>query len=862
MLEESLLKTNFIGRDGFRWWIGQIAPEIAQGKQINGGGWGNRFRVRILGYHPYSVIDLPDDQLPWAQALLGCTDGSGAANRATSVKISPGDSVFGFFLDGDNAQQPVIIGVFGRTNMVPSTDYKGPFQPFTGFTGAIGNDGASIPKNESNESNTTSQKHVRSVDTATAKKLNASNGTGGDPANPNAEISASKAIGKKVTAADSGKESAVKTVKNDVSNFIKKIQDITDGVTGLMGNIDQALGNVKQDLYREISSMTSSIQRGAARMVQDMTKNLGDAMVPVLNQGLQVLYDGVYATVFAATKSDPAATKAGTIAQALLIGPVKKLSDAIPCIANNVINGLSGMIEGVLKNVVDNVTNFASCIADQVVGSLINHIIGGVTKFIQPLLGGLDKILMGFSPLNFLKNTADAILGIADSLSCNAVSPEFNLASNEWVIGKGSSDKVGRPVSDILETANQALSVGTAALDTIQEIAGAADSALGVFDFMNPSVSVPGFESVLGNCYTGPPVLGGCGGTKIKIFGGNGEGGVANAIFGGIKALANADRGLTGSLLGVDLVNGGGGYTFPPFVEIVDECDRGYGASARAIIDYDPESPTFQEIVDIYVVTEGENYTIGGEVEDYIPDDEKGPIVVRSGSGYNPDDVVRDSEGNEYSIQVDTSGRVYNVIRTSSDVEEVEGTTGVLTYKSVTNTVEYNAISATGAGLRLRPRLIKRPTEFQGEVKQVIDCISKEDDLIGYVNGEPYYGPFHFHPSRGVKMVGAKHVPYPHQIIYDTQAESLGSLSSNVTTTTQIQTQTSVTTVEVEEAPVVEPTPAPTPIRNIQSSTSGSGGGGGSSSSPTPSPTPPPSPPPSPPTPPPNQGGGGYGGGY
>ena len=180
-------------------------------------------------------------------------------------------------------------------------------------------------------------------------------------------------------------------------------------------------------------------------MVQDMTTNLTNAMVPVLNQGLQVLYDGVYATVFAATQSDPIATKAGTIAQALLIGPVKKLSDAIPCIANNVINGLSGMIEGVLKNVVDNVTNFASCIADQVVGSIINHIIGGVTKFIQPLLGGLDKILMGFSPLNFLKNTADAILGIADSLSCNAVSPEFNLASNEWVIGKGSSDKVGRP---------------------------------------------------------------------------------------------------------------------------------------------------------------------------------------------------------------------------------------------------------------------------------------------------------------------------------------------------------------------------------------------------------------------------------
>ena len=27
MLEESFLKTNFMGRDGFRWWVGQIPPE-------------------------------------------------------------------------------------------------------------------------------------------------------------------------------------------------------------------------------------------------------------------------------------------------------------------------------------------------------------------------------------------------------------------------------------------------------------------------------------------------------------------------------------------------------------------------------------------------------------------------------------------------------------------------------------------------------------------------------------------------------------------------------------------------------------------------------------------------------------------
>ena len=42
---------------------------------------------------------------------------------------------------------------------------------------------------------------------------------------------------------------------------------------------------------------------------------------------------------------------------------------------------------------------------------------------------------------------------------------------------------------------------------------------------------------------------------------------------------------------------------------------------------------------------------------------------------------------------------------------------------------------------------------------------------VGYVSGKPYYGPFHEH--MGVKMVGERHAPYPHAIIYDTVAESL-----------------------------------------------------------------------------------------
>ena len=240
-------------------------------------------------------------------------------------------------------------------------------------------------------------------------------------------------------------------------------------------------------------------------------------------------------------------------------------------------------------------------------------------------------------------------MGLADKLGCNEVAPEFDMGSDEWVIGKGSSDKTGVPVEEILAVANQAKALATAPLQAIQDIAGDVGS-LGLFDFANPSVSAPGFESALGNCYAGPPELGGCGGTKVKLFGGGkGKGGVANAIL----QIAEGGRGLTGSVIGVDLVNGGGGYTFPPFVEIVDECGKGFGATARSKIDYDPDSPTFGQITDIYIVTDGQDYTPSGDIEDYIPDDENGPNIIDGGSGYDSDDTVTDNYGNEYDVNVD-----------------------------------------------------------------------------------------------------------------------------------------------------------------------------------------------------------------
>ena len=132
MIENNLLKTNFTGKDGFRWWIGQVAPEDAQGSQIQeiGEAWGTRVKVRIFGYHPPDETELANDDLPWAQVLLSPQCGSGKANRGKSLRVSPGDTVMGFFLDGDDAQLPVVMGLFAKSGNPAfggNEDYTFPF---------------------------------------------------------------------------------------------------------------------------------------------------------------------------------------------------------------------------------------------------------------------------------------------------------------------------------------------------------------------------------------------------------------------------------------------------------------------------------------------------------------------------------------------------------------------------------------------------------------------------------------------------------------------------------------------------------------------------------------------------------------
>ena len=237
--------------------------------------------------------------------------------------------------------------------------------------------------------------------------------------------------------------------------------------------------------------------------------------------------------------------------------------------------------------------------------------------------------------------------------------------------------------------------------------------------------------------------------------------------------------------------NAGSGYQSPPFVEIEDTCRKGYGASARAVIDYDPSSPTYQQVTDVFIVTAGENYPVIEPDEDdnsggQYPVDHV--VVVNPGQNYKQEDVVVDNKGNVYEKFLDERGRILNVIPPNPATNNVE------TFSTLPELI---IATNTGSGALLKAQLTPRP-EYQGEVKQVIDCVSPRNaNIVGYINGEPYYGSFHVHPTTGAKMVGVAHTTAPHAIIYDTPQESRTSRSIATTSTSYTTISSSVQTLSL-----------------------------------------------------------------
>lgn len=88
--------------DQFRWFTG-VVIDINDPVQLG------RIKVRIYGIHSENLIDIPEEDLPWAQVITPITEG-GTEGLGNTLGIQVGALVFGLFLDGQSSQLPLVVG--------------------------------------------------------------------------------------------------------------------------------------------------------------------------------------------------------------------------------------------------------------------------------------------------------------------------------------------------------------------------------------------------------------------------------------------------------------------------------------------------------------------------------------------------------------------------------------------------------------------------------------------------------------------------------------------------------------------------------------------------------------------------------
>lgn len=86
----------------FKMWIGIVESRIDPENL-------GRCKVRVLGYHTANTITLPYEDLPWATVMMPVTSAS-ISGVGETPSLLPGSTVVGFWADGNDEQNPVIIG--------------------------------------------------------------------------------------------------------------------------------------------------------------------------------------------------------------------------------------------------------------------------------------------------------------------------------------------------------------------------------------------------------------------------------------------------------------------------------------------------------------------------------------------------------------------------------------------------------------------------------------------------------------------------------------------------------------------------------------------------------------------------------
>ena len=411
---------NFIGKDGFNWFVGQVendgsghfATDLAKnlagsaanlltnytalgifGRTNIDWDWTNKVKVRIMGYHSPNKIELPTEELPWALVMMPVTSPQ-KSGIGSLHQLQINSWVIGFFMDGANAQVPIIIGALGDENpqsgygseggtavgfdQLSSPDYDELVHGGEGTT--VGGTGSTVEDNEeTGQEEAPSNNEGIPEEEGTDSTLNPRG-----PAEPQTEAQVAAQERKCVTVnignGKCGGETATK-LEGPMAEFMKFARGIEQNEIGDF--IDKRTGDIV-DLEQKIDSTTNRIQS----KLNGLLGNIKGVVMEDVNNLVKEKLDGNGVP-------DPELDNKAK-------EELKNVSDLVSCLFKDMVEDLKDFIKGMLNDLLENVLDTALCLIENMIGDIMGKIMEKVDQALSMLKGVVGNI----------KGQADMIQGL------------------------------------------------------------------------------------------------------------------------------------------------------------------------------------------------------------------------------------------------------------------------------------------------------------------------------------------------------------------------------------------------------------------------------------------------------------------
>lgn len=580
MLEESLLKSNFTGKDGFVWWIGQVAdPRVWRNEKSRVDssreeGWAYRCKVRIVGYHSFDGNILPDTDLPWAHVLSSGAEGSpGQGGFGKLPMLVGGESVMGFFLDGDEGQQPVIVGCFHRgkgvSNMIDpqavQRERSSAFKPFTGMQGNL-------------QSGATRQKAPQQG-TVNQVEANASNNTANNSGStfPPNESARDQLFGDDAATTNflskMQQPGPVQGSNGCGNNILSQITGALQSFIGFVNGLERTALGFIDPIRNKVVDIQQSIRK-VAKLIASITKVIINGMRDMIIKLVGRLFRNLIGLVIPKPQQMPISEAA------------KKILDIIFCIFERLFGNIFDFLLGLLGGLLGRTPNIPRCAAEELTGTLISKLASLIDNALSTVMSGLDWLSGGISQITSSVRGAVNILNqLLSFLDCDALQCK----------GTTEYDPFGGikfPRTDSWASAIGSIDILAGYGNDIDQLTG----LLSMFGNSNTPFSDCRRRAV--NPQTqddlGPQPIGSrfyrCIPPEIVI---SGDGRNARAT-----AVVSSNN---GSILTIRIDNAGTGYTYPPRIAIIDRSNYGSGAQATSTIENG-------RISSIYLTSSGSGY--------------------------------------------------------------------------------------------------------------------------------------------------------------------------------------------------------------------------------------------------------------